>query len=262
MSSAAAAGLRAFGLDRGLPFPVADIARADAVLLVGANVAETMPPIMQYFEAQRLAGGQLIVVDPRRTATAQDATLHLRLMPGTDAVLAHGLLHVLIHERLIDETYIRERTEGFEAVRAHAATYWPERVERLTGVPQRDIVAAARTLGRPRNAMVLTARGAEQQSQGVATCCRSSTWRWRWARRPAVQRLRLPHRPGQRPGRPRARTEGRSAAGLPAARRCRGARAHRDAVGDRAGRPAGPGPFGVRAARLARSRWRRARSAS
>ena len=71
MSSAAAAGLRAFGLDRGLPFPVSDLARADAVMLVGANVAETMPPIMQYFEAQRLAGGQLIVVDPRLTATAR-----------------------------------------------------------------------------------------------------------------------------------------------------------------------------------------------
>ena len=168
MSSAAAAGLRAFGLDRGLPFPVSDLARADAVMLVGANVAETMPPIMQYFEAQRLAGGQLIVVDPRVTATARHATAHLRLIPGTDAVLAHGLMHVLIHERLIDEAYIRERTEGFEAVRAHAATFWPERVERLTGVPQRDIVAAARTLGRATNAIILTARGAEQQSQGVA----------------------------------------------------------------------------------------------
>ena len=168
MSSAAAAGLRAFGLDRGLPFPVSDLARADAIMLVGANVAETMPPIMQYFDAQRLAGGQLIVVDPRLTATAQHATAHLRLIPGTDAVLAHGLMHVLIHERLIDEAYIRERTEGFEAVRAHAATFWPERVERLTGVPQRDIVAAARTLGRAPNAIILTARGAEQQSQGVA----------------------------------------------------------------------------------------------
>jgi len=90
------------------------------VLRLGANVAETMPPIMQYFEAQRLAGGQLIVVDPRRSATVQKATLHLPLMPGTDSILAQGLLHVLIHERLIDEFYIRDRTEGFEAVRARS----------------------------------------------------------------------------------------------------------------------------------------------
>jgi assimilatory nitrate reductase catalytic subunit len=169
MSSAAAASIRALGLDRGLPFPVSDLAQADAILLAGGNVAETMPPIMQYFEAQRRAGGQLIVIDPRRTLTAQQATMHLRLVPGTDAILAQGLLHVLIHERLIDEAYIRNRTEGFEAVRAHAATYWPERVERLTGVPQRDIVTAARTLGGAPNAIILTARGAEQHSQGVAT---------------------------------------------------------------------------------------------
>jgi len=167
MSSGAAAGLRAFGIDRGLPFPVADIAGADVVLLVGANIAETMPPLMQYFEAQRRGGGQLIVIDPRRTITAQHAALHLRLIPGTDATLAHGLLHVLIHERLIDEGYIRERTEGFEAVRAHAATYWPERVERLTGVAQRDIVHAARLLGTASNAIILTARGAEQQTLGT-----------------------------------------------------------------------------------------------
>jgi assimilatory nitrate reductase catalytic subunit len=169
MSSAAAAGLRAFGLDRGLPFPVSDIALTDAILLVGANVAETMPPIMQYFDAQRRAGGKLIVVDPRLTPTAAQASTHLRLVPGSDAILAHGLLHVLIHERLIDEAYIRERTEGFEAVRAHTATYWPERVERLTGVPQRDIVDTARTLGTAGNAIILTARGAEQHAQGVAT---------------------------------------------------------------------------------------------
>jgi assimilatory nitrate reductase catalytic subunit len=167
MSSAAAAGLRAFGLDRGLPFPVSDIAGAEVILLVGGNVAETMPPIMRYFDAQAAAGGRLIVADPRRTTTVQRATLHLRLTPGTDAVLANGLLHVLIHERLIDEDYIRRRTEGFEALRAHVATYWPERVERLSGVPQADLMAAARMLGTARTALILTARGAEQQSQGV-----------------------------------------------------------------------------------------------
>jgi assimilatory nitrate reductase catalytic subunit len=167
MSSAAAASIRAFGLDRGLPFPVSDIAGAQVILLVGANVAETMPPIMRYFDAQRAGGGRLIVVDPRRTASAHDATLHLRPAPGTDAALANGLLHVLVHEQLIDQEYIRRRTEGFEAVRATVATYWPERVERITGVPQREIVMAARMLGSAATALVLTARGAEQQSQGV-----------------------------------------------------------------------------------------------
>ena len=67
----------ALGVDRGLPFPLDDIAHADVILLVGANVAETMPPILQYFEAQQENGGTLIVVDPRRTPTALWATQHL-----------------------------------------------------------------------------------------------------------------------------------------------------------------------------------------
>ncbi|MEK7214458.1 MAG: molybdopterin-dependent oxidoreductase, partial [Chloroflexota bacterium] len=96
MSSAAAAGQRAFGIDRGLPFPVADIAETDLVLLVGANPGETMPPLMQYFARLRENGGRLIVIDPRRSITVQDAALHLRLHPGTDAALANGLLHLLI----------------------------------------------------------------------------------------------------------------------------------------------------------------------
>src|SRR4051812_26808779 len=93
MSSAAGAGIRAFGIDRRLPFPVEDIALAASIPLVGSNPAETMPPLMQYFQAQRTNGGSLIVVDPRRTVTANAASLHLRLTPGTDSALANGLLH-------------------------------------------------------------------------------------------------------------------------------------------------------------------------
>jgi assimilatory nitrate reductase catalytic subunit len=167
MSSAAAAGIAAFGVDRGLPFPLADIALADAILLVGANVAETMPPILQYFEAQQANGGALIVVDPRRTPTAAWAHQHLQLKPGYDAALANGLLHVLIRDGLVDTTYIRDRTEGFEDARRIAATYWPERVEQLTGVAEADLVSAAHRLGKAKAAMVLTARGPEQHAQGV-----------------------------------------------------------------------------------------------
>lgn len=167
MSSAAAAALRALGIDRGLPFPLADIADSEAVLLAGSNVAETMPPLMQYFQAQRAAGGQLIVADPRRTATAAAATLHLRLTPGSDAALANGLLHVLVRDGLLDRAYIDRRTEGFAAARAVAAAYWPGRVERITGVPEQQVVRAAHLLGTAKSAMVLSGRGAEQQAQGV-----------------------------------------------------------------------------------------------
>ncbi|GCF10615.1 molybdopterin oxidoreductase family protein [Dictyobacter arantiisoli] len=167
MSSAASASITAFGIDRGLPFPVSDIAQAEVVLLVGSNIAETMPPLMQYFEEQRQSGGQLIVVDPRGSLTARSAHLHLRITPGTDAALANGLLHILIRDGLLDQDYIEARTEGFERVKALVATYWPSRVERITGIPEAQLIQVARMLGHARSAMILTARGAEQQSQGV-----------------------------------------------------------------------------------------------
>ncbi len=167
MASAAAAGLRAFGLDRGLPFPLEDIPGADVVLIEGSNPAATMPPLMQYFEAQRKRGGMLIVADPRRTETAEAAHLHLQLAPGTDAALANGLLHVAVQDRLIDLDFIAARTSGFEAVRRVVARYWPDRVERITGVPAATIARAAHLLGEAATAMVLTGRGPEQQSRGV-----------------------------------------------------------------------------------------------
>src|SRR5438876_2226571 len=167
MSSAAAAAAKAFGIDRGLPFPLADIPHANAILLVGSNAAETMPPVMRYFEAQQRNGGKLIVVDPRRTPTAQWATRHLELRPGSDLALANGLLHLLVRENLIDEEYIGRRTEGFDEALRISAAYWPELVERVTGVPEAALVDTALTLGTVEHTMILTARGPEQQAQGV-----------------------------------------------------------------------------------------------
>jgi assimilatory nitrate reductase catalytic subunit len=169
MSSAAAAGIRAFGVDRGLPFPLADLAGADVLVLVGANPAETMPPLMRYLVEQRQRGGQLIVIDPRATPTARQADLHLQTMPGTDLALANALLHLVITEGLADKDYIAARTVGFEEAAAVAAGYWPDRIERLTGVPVSDLHRAALALGSARRAIILTARGAEQHSKGTDT---------------------------------------------------------------------------------------------
>src|SRR4051812_18929446 len=169
MSSAAAAGIRAFGLDRGLPFPLPDLAAADTILLVGSNPAETMPPFTRWLADQAARGGALIVVDPRLTPTARRATLHLQVTPGTDLALANGLLHLVIAGGHVDVDYVRARTTGFDAVAEVAAAYWPERVERITGVPVAEQQAAVELLTRASRAIVLTARGAEQHSKGVDT---------------------------------------------------------------------------------------------
>ncbi|WP_345592045.1 molybdopterin oxidoreductase family protein [Streptomyces marokkonensis] len=169
MSSAAAAGVRAFGLDRGLPFPLEDIPRTGCVILVGSNPAETMPPSLRYFTELRENGGTLIVVDPRRTRTAEQADLHLAPRPGTDLALALGMLHLVVAEGRVDERYVEERTAGWEEARAAAMGHWPEYVERITGVSVPELREAVRMFCAPEAAMVLTARGPEQQAKGTDT---------------------------------------------------------------------------------------------
>ncbi|MEU9086879.1 molybdopterin oxidoreductase family protein [Streptomyces sp. NPDC048357] len=169
MSSAAAAHQRAFGLDRGLPFPLEDIPRTGCVILVGSNLAETMPPALRYLTELKAGGGTLIVIDPRRTRTADQADLHLAPRPGTDLALALGLLHLVVAQGRTDEAFIAARTTGWEEARAAAMAHWPELVERITGVPVPKLREAVALFCAPESAMVLTARGPEQQSKGTDT---------------------------------------------------------------------------------------------
>jgi assimilatory nitrate reductase catalytic subunit len=169
MSSAAAGQNKAFGVDRGMPFPVEDIARAQVLMLWGANPADTMPPMMQWVTLQRERGGTLIVVDPRRTETARAAQLHLQVTPGTDLTLAAGLLALAISENIVDEAYVRARTEGYEALRRHALMTNPADVERATGVSLEQQLEAVHLLADAESSMILSGRGPEQQSKGSDT---------------------------------------------------------------------------------------------
>jgi assimilatory nitrate reductase catalytic subunit len=175
MSSAAAAGMRAFGVDRGLPFPLADLDHASTILILGSNVAETMPPFVQHLQGARNAGG-LIVVDPRRSATAKFTAdgggLHLQPLPGTDLTLLLGLAHVIIHESLADQDFIAARTTGYDAVVRSVNAFWPERVQSLTGVPADLIRETARRLAdgaQKGGSYILTGRGVEQHIDGTDT---------------------------------------------------------------------------------------------
>ena len=175
MSSAAAAGMRAFGLDRGLPFPLEALDTASTILMLGSNVAETMPPFVQHLQGARDAGG-LIVVDPRRSATAAFTSdgggLHLQPLPGTDLALLLGLSHVVIHEGLADTEFIRARTSGFEALARSVNAFWPERVQSLTGVPADLVRETARRLAdgaTQGGSYILTGRGVEQHVDGTDT---------------------------------------------------------------------------------------------
>ncbi|MET3902026.1 molybdopterin oxidoreductase family protein [Paenarthrobacter sp. 4246] len=175
MSSAAAAGNRAFGVDRGLPFPVTDLDTASVILMLGSNVAETMPPFVQHLQGARDAGG-LIVVDPRRSATAAFTSdgggLHLQPTPGTDLALLLGISHVVVHEGLADTGYIEAKTTGYAAVVRSLNAFWPERVQSITGVPATLIRETARRLAqgaRDGGSYILSGRGVEQHVDGTDT---------------------------------------------------------------------------------------------
>ncbi len=172
MSSAAAAGNRAFGLDRGLPFRVEDLDSAETILLLGSNVAETMPPFIGHLEGARAAGG-LIVVDPRRSATAKltddGAGTHIQPTPGSDLALLLGLTHLVISEKLVNVDYVATRTVGFAALRLSVSQWWPERVQEHTGVPTWQLRELARRLAAGRGTYVLTGRGVEQHADGTDT---------------------------------------------------------------------------------------------
>jgi assimilatory nitrate reductase catalytic subunit len=169
MSSAASAGNQAFGVDRGLPFPLADIEQTDVCVLVGSNLAETMPPAARHLDRLRENGGKVVVIDPRLTPTGERADLFLQPVPGTDLPLALGVLHLLDAAGAVDEDYIAERTTGFQDVRRSVAAWWPEMVERVSGVEAAQLRELASLLASAEKVMVLTARGAEQHAQGTAT---------------------------------------------------------------------------------------------
>ncbi|MFF1573163.1 molybdopterin oxidoreductase family protein [Leifsonia sp. NPDC058292] len=172
MSSAAAAGNRAFGVDRGLPFPVTDLDDAHTILLLGSNVAATMPPFIGHLAGARASGG-LIVVDPRRSQTAEltadGGGMHVQPAPGTDLVLLLGLLNIVISEGLVDHDYVDRRTVGYESLRRSVGRWWPERVQEHTGVPASQLREVARRLANGRGTYILTGRGVEQHVDGTDT---------------------------------------------------------------------------------------------
>ncbi|WP_179615131.1 molybdopterin oxidoreductase family protein [Nocardioides marinisabuli] len=169
MSSAASAATRTFGIDRGLPFPLADVEQADVVVLVGSNLAETMPPAARHLDRLRQRGGKVVVVDPRRTPTADHADLLVQPVPGGDLALALGVLHLLVAGGHVDTAYVEARTRGWEALADSVAGWWPERVERVSGVAVAEQRALVDLLAGAGRVVVLTARGAEQHAQGSDT---------------------------------------------------------------------------------------------
>ncbi|MDV7766654.1 molybdopterin oxidoreductase family protein [Peribacillus sp. CSMR9] len=167
MSSAAGGFLRSFGVDRGSTLPWTDIHETDCLFIAGSNTAECHPTSMFRVWNVQERGGYIIVVDPRETPIARRADLHLDLKPGTDLALANGILNLLIQNGYADEEFINNHTNGFEETKELVKEFTPEYTSELTGVSPEKIIRAAEIYGKAPNAVVMFARGIEQQHKGV-----------------------------------------------------------------------------------------------
>ncbi|MFF9852313.1 molybdopterin-dependent oxidoreductase [Streptomyces litmocidini] len=146
MASAGSGYKLSLGAD-GPPGSYEDFDRADAFLVIGSNMADCHPVLFLRMMERVKAGAKLIVVDPRRSATADKADLHLPIRPGTDLALLNGLLHLLVENGHTDEEFISEFTEGWGEMPALLADHPPARVAEITGLAEDDIRRAARWIG-------------------------------------------------------------------------------------------------------------------
>ena len=167
MSSAAKAALMAFGLDRGMNIPLEDIPKHDVIVLVGSNPAATLPIIMNYLLDAKKQGTQFIVIDPRKTITANLASLHLPVKLGGDLALANLLLKNIISSGHENVEYIAERTHNFESVKSYLKSLTPYSLSKETGLDDADIAKAVQLLSSAENPLILTGRGNDQNSRGV-----------------------------------------------------------------------------------------------
>ncbi|MBF6163751.1 bifunctional nitrate reductase/sulfite reductase flavoprotein subunit alpha [Streptomyces gardneri] len=166
MASAGTGYKQSLGAD-GPPGSYDDFEHADLFFVIGANMADCHPILFLRMADRLKAGAKLIVVDPRRTETAERADLFLQIAPGTDLALLNGLLHLLVADGDIDAEFIAEHTEGWEAMPEFLADYPPQRVAEITGLSEADIRTAARWIGAAGEWMSLWTMGLNQSTHGT-----------------------------------------------------------------------------------------------
>ncbi|WP_406164265.1 bifunctional nitrate reductase/sulfite reductase flavoprotein subunit alpha [Streptomyces sp. NBC_00882] len=167
MASAGTGYKLSLGAD-GPPGSYQDFEKADLFFVIGSNMADCHPILfLRMMERVKSAGAKVIVVDPRRTATAAKADLFLQIKPGTDLALLNGLLHLLHAEGHIDPEFVAAHTEGWEAMPEFLADYPPAAVAEMTGLAEEDIREAARLIGSAGEWMSLWTMGLNQSTHGT-----------------------------------------------------------------------------------------------
>lgn len=139
----------------------------DAILLVGSNTTEAHPVIGSQIRQAIQHGTKLIVVDPRKIDLVKNSKLHLQIKGGTNVAFANGMMNVIINEGLEDQDFIRERTEGYEAMKELVASYTPEVVAEICEIDKEDLIAAARLYATVEKAPIIYCLGVTEHSSGT-----------------------------------------------------------------------------------------------
>jgi sulfite reductase (NADPH) flavoprotein alpha-component len=166
MASAGSGYKLSLGAD-GPPGSYQDVDHADLFFVIGANMADCHPILFLRLMDRVKAGAKLIVVDPRRNATADKADLFLQIKPGTDLALLNGLLHLLVKNGHTDAHFIDRFTEGWETMPAFLEDYFPARVAEITGLNEADIRKAAEWIGAAGEWMSCWTMGLNQSTHGT-----------------------------------------------------------------------------------------------
>ncbi|MCE1186881.1 MAG: molybdopterin-dependent oxidoreductase, partial [Rhodocyclales bacterium] len=168
MSSAVAGYKLSLGSDAP-PCSYTDFQHADSIFISGSNAAFAHPIAFRRIEDARKAKPEqkLVVIDPRRTDTAEAADLHLALLPGTDIALYNAMLHVMLWEGWVNRDYIEAHTEGFDALKRLVREYSPAMAASICGLNKADIEEAARLFATAPATLSLYCQGLNQYSFGT-----------------------------------------------------------------------------------------------
>lgn len=142
---------------------------SDVIFIIGSNTAECHPLIARQVVQAKERGAKLIVADPRMTEMANKADIWLRVPAGYNIPLINGMICVIIKDQLSNSDFIQNHTEGFDDLAKSVEEYTPAYVEGLTGIPQKDLVEAARLFARAKAAAILYCMGVTQFSYGTGT---------------------------------------------------------------------------------------------
>ena len=166
MASAASGYKLSLGAD-GPPGSYQDIDRLDCALVIGASMADCHPILFLRLLDRQKQGAKVIVVDPRRTTTAEKADLYLQIKPGTDLALLNGLLRLLLDNGHVDENFIAQHTEGWDELRELLEDYPLARVAEITGLREKDILTAAKWIGESPEFTTFWTMGLNQSTHGT-----------------------------------------------------------------------------------------------